>query len=505
MSLLLKIIRGSENRSAHRRSQAYHREARGTREDPVLYQVKQKLKNHSDPKYRELSGDALSKEAIHLTDPESLKRFFRGLTHMPIISILEEVNSLDNDATESDQSCEDTRQRRLERVGHLTLKLHLSHTSEASSFLASIGAGLLKVPYGVLHAALEIGDTSNPKVSFIVEFNRSNLVQPRMKSLIEESALEATISLRGMKLCRPSSQQQRTGAMTMPRRSRKVVADKYLSTSAKEHTRMHDNLATDNLHPIVRGRSHCLKSSYERPSNLRRLSSIPLRREAVKAIDRLLYISQTDISQSTSTEDSDSAVAASTSASEDSEIESAVPIYHQREQACARTEQTLSTDEDLTEYVQLSLSKVLLVEKLVDLIVKYNKNYYYHSITRNSQTFVVEVLQSFGVWENFNLGRKLKEYANNITKGKKEVYKSHKGLNDRVKYLIVSKEIEETTYDEARYLRSLYTIFHLEEASMSAQSSTTVCSHSDCHLQDIERHLNTIRPEGTTKIHPPGS
>ena len=153
----------------------------------------------------------------------------------------------------------------------------------------------------------------------------------------------------------------------------------------------------------------------------------------------------------------------------------------------------------------MSLSKVLLVEKLVDLIVKYNKNYYYHSITRNSQTFVVEVLQSFGVWENFNLGRKLKEYANNITKGKKEVYKSHKGLNDRVKYLIVSKEIEETTYDEARYLRSLYTIFHLEEASMSAQSSTTVCSHSDCHLQDIERHLNTIRPEGTTKIHPPGS
>ena len=105
------------------------------------------------------------------------------------------------------------------------------------------------------------------------------------------------------------------------------------------------------------------------------------------------------------------------------------------------------------------------------------------------------------MWENFRLGDRLEHYLKNLTKGRKEVYKSHKSVNDRVKYLVVSGELEDITYDEARYLRSLYTVYHLEESASS--SATAVCSDPECLLKVLEESLKEKRPEGTTTLRSP--
>lgn len=482
-----------------------------------------KLKNHPDPKYSRMNSEEMNREAIRLTDPEAMKEFFKDLTHQPLDSIMEEVASeRAHQRLESDQSYETVRQKHLDRVGQLTLKLHLSHLDETPSHLARLGAALLKIPYGVLHASLEIGDTSNPSISYMVEFNNSSLVQPRKKTKIEPSALEATIALGGSTIRttteswpQPASRAEvklrevlcnkRTGigvvdsyygARPVPIRPRSV----HLTGKDKDSIKKRASTVGDFMTPHDgRVREGELASSLPSPSSTQTLSQYVETNQPLR-----LHLSPQSPDMATRLLPTDSEHS-NTKMSYTEQIRpqlQATPMSTSN-QPIAMLNQSLTTGEDLTPFVQMSLSKILLVEKLVKIIIKYNKSYYYHNITRNCQTFITEVLQSFGVWENFKLGERLEVYLANLNKGRQEVYKCHKAVNDRVRYLMNSGEIGETTYDEVRYLRSLYTIFHAEEFRDSARPITAVCSEPNCMLKVLEEHLKKKRPEGATRLLPP--
>ena len=512
MSLFMKMIRGSHNRTANQRNQRLQREALRKREDPTLYQVKQKLKTHPDPKYSTMTDEEMTREAKFLTDPESMKQLFSDLTYKPIQSILEEVSSEESMQSSHHQTRKSSKQKCLERVGQLTLKLHLSHLDESPSSLERLGAALLKIPYGVLHAALEIGDTSNPNVSYMLEFNESSLVQPRKKNLIETTALEATIPLGGAKLKlqdsawpKPASPAEK--AMKKKLAGRKTGIDQLDGYLNPEHKRP------------MRPRSICMT---EKPQKVKRSVSAPINIEERKSDEdtvkskhfscRSRIVTEQMEATSSLPENfdplrpctSEDAYSARGLASRIGDTEASAQSPNMSLlQGLTTSPQITNSGEDLTQFIELSLSKLFLIEKLVNIIIKYNKCYYYNSISRNCQTFVIDVLQSFGVWENFTLGDRLEVYLKNLTKGRKEVYRSHKALNDRIKYLAASGELKETTYDEARYLRSLYTIFHLEESSASAQATTTICSDPECMLKVLEDYLKEIRPEGTTTLRSP--
>ncbi len=513
MALFMKIIRGSHNRAANQRTQRLHREALRKREDPALYQVKQKLKKHLDPKYSTMTDEELTREAMFLTNPESLKALFSDLTHKPIQSILEEESSRESTHSGRHSSSESDKLKNLERVGQLTLKLHLSHLDETPSSLTRLGAALLKIPYGVLHAVLEIGDTSNLNISYMLEFNDTSLVQPRRKSLMETTALEATIPLGGAKLKLTDS-----------------VWPKPVSTTERDVRRKRGPIKTGidlvdeylSEHKPIRPRSICIT---EKPQVIKkRSSSLNIVREGTRLSYEVkskhssckphlatIQVPQeyygearslpTQFHQTRSSEDADSASRLSPHTVDTEALACAQTPNLSQDQCFATSSQAIDSREDLTPYIQLSLSKILLIEKLVKVIIKYNKSYYYNSITRNCQTFVIDVLQSFGVWDNFRLGERLELYLKNLTKGRKEVYKSHKSINDRVKYLVISGELEDTTYDEARYLRSLYTVFHLEESTTSG--ATVTCADPECLLKVLEDYLKQKRPEGATMLMTP--
>lgn len=499
MDLFRRFLRGSENRSDQHRTQRLHREAARRREDPVIYQVKMKLKKHSDPKYSRMSDEEMTKEAFQLTDQESLKEFFKELTHQPINTAMEEV-AIESDDNKSNE----VKQKHLDRVGQLTLKLHLSHPEETPSILTRLGAALLKIPYGLLRAALEIGDTSNPNISYIVEFNESSLVQPRKKNLLEDSALEATIPLGGARI-------KVTDSWTPP-----------LPHAQAKLREKRGNLRTGievvdsyycSAYIPIRPRARCMTSKERRfrrrATTLTDLSgAVPTANKL--ANDKVVAASLPLPSANHRSQSYSPPVARnllSSSSDSDSAKNSSEEFQPKAEAFPTQNQPTLQrgivTGEDLTPFVEMSLSKILLVEKLVKIVIKYNKNYYYHTVRRNCQSFITEVLQSFGVWENFKLGERLEVYLANLNKGRKEVYKSHKAVNDRVKYLIASGEIEETSYDEVRYLRSLFTIFHAEEFQASARPIHAVCGESDCMLHALEEHLKKKRPDGATRLLPP--
>lgn len=545
MSLLLKVMKGSEKRSTERKAKRCQREALRKREDPTLYQVKLKLKKHPDPSYSTMNEEELTREATHLIDPDSLKEFFSDITHEPIKKILKEVTTaceqqdantdrlLDSHQTSEHPDPAEIQKRRIDKVGQLTLKLHLRHLDETPSVLARLGAALLKIPYGVLHACLEIGDTENPEVTYIVEFNSSNLVQPRRKKRIECSALEATIPFGGLNL-----RMVKRTAMTLPTpqhsqgsRARKGDSGQSMAhdlsyicqavvTPPRERRKGKvsceangeaDSVTHSGLPSMPRQRSMCLGSSRMTPPARKKVPCCspdnPNRSNPVApaaACQQDLESVKAILRESTPKQETTPSVNKTTEAESHPSLHNAAalsPLLQEFRNSVAQYSET--SGEELTEYVQLSLSKMLLIDKLVNIIVQYNKRYYYHSITRNCQTFVVDVLQSFGVWENFKFGDKLEQYLENLNKGRKEVYKSHKSINDRVKYLMVSGEINEISYDEARYLRSLYTIFHLEEASKMTTASPVVCSDHECLLTELEKRINEIRPEGAMTLKSP--
>ena len=516
MALFRKLAQGSDRITVSRKTHHNICEARKKKEDPILYQVKQKLRNHSDPKYREMSEDQLTQEATHLIDPDSLKEYFSELTHKPVHAILEEID--DQDSTENLVQKELICQKHVESVGNLTLKLHLSHSKENSSNWVRMGVALLKIPYGVLNASLEIGDTSNPDLSFILEFNTSSLVQPRKKKLIECSALEATVNLGG---CKP---QLHKSLSWSPETRRFKAKDKSIPRSATDQEISY-GCSGNNTPKLTRyrQRSVCI-SGGRSPYATKKRSLLPVNDDVAKSTNKLINTPTTiSVKSSEPLQDEGPDVAqalpritdhrlngtkatqGTISSKEDQEgptvAQTLQKITDHRLNGTKATQGTMSSKEDLTEYIQLSITaKKKFINKLVKIIVQYNKCYYYHPLTRNCQTFTVDVLQSLGVWKNFKLGERLQDYLENLTKGRQEAYKSHKSVNDRVRYLVASKEIEELTYDEARYLRSLYTIFHLEEASKSSQPVQDVCSDQDCQLRVIEKRLAQTRPEGATAL-----
>lgn len=556
MSLMMKILHSKESKSTRQKIQHLHQEALKRNEDPAVHLVKEKLRNHPDPKCKHMSDEEMTEEAIHLTDTESLKEIFSDLTHKPIHNIVEEVSKKDGDnLTHSEPIAgKSIQQEHLDRAGQLTLKLHLSHLDETPSWLVRLGTALLKIPYGVLHASLEIGDTSNPNVSYMLEFNDSSLVQPRKKSMIEDTALEATIPLGGSRVKLLETWPKASTATEVRLRENRVNINTGISV-VDDHFRA-------KCVPI-RPRSVCVTSRYQEarlnqrrktlsessnktPKNHLKICKKPLSSSQPDLTKQQcldtpnLFTPQSDKSDNEANIHGEAGPVAEAEAmpntkrviipsmvlqSEESDTARAgpnmlmhltagleLPIIDPIKEHLSENQvlpdhsrphrDTIASNEDLTQFIRLSLSKILLIEKLVKIIIKYNTSYYYNSITRNCQTFIIEVLQSFGVWENFRLGERLEVYLKNLTKGRQEVYKSHKSVNDRVRYLMQSTEIEETTYDELRYLRSLYTIFHLEESPCSTQS-TALCSEPDCMLKVLEDHLSRKRPEGAMTLQLP--
>ena len=137
----------------------------------------------------------------------------------------------------------------------------------------------------------------------------------------------------------------------------------------------------------------------------------------------------------------------------------------------------------------ITASQEKMINKIKDVIVKYNKLYSYHVILRNCQAFVEDVMKEIGVQDVLKVTTgKLKEYFNFLTRNKSDsvpsVFKDHEELDKYVQ----DTDLSGLTQHDKEYLLCLYFHFH-QQAMKVDKDPNEECRVKDCCMEKIEKEL----------------
>ena len=134
------------------------------------------------------------------------------------------------------------------------------------------------------------------------------------------------------------------------------------------------------------------------------------------------------------------------------------------------------------------------IEALVDLIIKYNKKYYYNLFERNCQHFVMDALKVLGVDNPIQFTGGLSDYFKELKKGRSPTlcgrFASHAELDSYVREKVDNGEIDTMRQNDLEFLLAQCFRFHLKQRSelqdKNADLSDWVCSESTCCMQRLE-------------------
>ena len=154
---------------------------------------------------------------------------------------------------------------------------------------------------------------------------------------------------------------------------------------------------------------------------------------------------------------------------------------------------------DFPEQIELiytvASEKAGLIDRLIDVIVKYNKHYYYNLFDRNCQHFVSDALTALGVDKPIELAGGLKDYYKKIVQGRtpsvQEKFKTHSELDNYVQQLKRGNRVAHIPQHDLEFILALYFRFHLESKSELRDDSTALrewkCEVKGCCFEDIEK------------------
>ena len=155
------------------------------------------------------------------------------------------------------------------------------------------------------------------------------------------------------------------------------------------------------------------------------------------------------------------------------------------------------------ELVYMIASEKNLIDALIDVIVKYNKHYYYNVIDRNCQHFVLDALHALQVEVPTTLTGKLGQYYKALLKGKTQSvpseFKTHSDLDKYVMLEVSKGTITDMPQHDLEFILTVYFRFHVESRSKLTGKALDEwqCKESHCRIAEIEEH---IRME-SMKIH----
>lgn len=130
-----------------------------------------------------------------------------------------------------------------------------------------------------------------------------------------------------------------------------------------------------------------------------------------------------------------------------------------------------------------------MIEKIKEVIVKYNRFRYYKVVVCNCQTFVNDILKEIGA-KNVpgSLTGKLKDYFYCLTtkksKGMPSDFSTHESLDEYVR----SQDLKKLTQHDKEYLLCLYFQFHLQ-AMKTDKDPEEQCCVEGCCMSEIETNL----------------
>ena len=150
---------------------------------------------------------------------------------------------------------------------------------------------------------------------------------------------------------------------------------------------------------------------------------------------------------------------------------------------------------------KVTAEKQRLIDKLVDVILMYNRQYYYDVIRRNCQHFVIDALKALGVSEAIEFTGGLGEYFNALKRGRSNAlhakFSNHVHLDTYVREMEQSGDISKLTKDDLEYLLAHYFQYHLEQKTQLQQDddeeeelSKWCCEVKGCCMERLEKRID---------------
>ena len=164
-----------------------------------------------------------------------------------------------------------------------------------------------------------------------------------------------------------------------------------------------------------------------------------------------------------------------------------VEFVSQRRMETARGDMSYGEQIDLM--VDLTTEKKRLIDDLIDLIVRYNKLYYYHPLTRNCQDFVIDAMKALRILNPVDFSGKLGGYFQNLKKGQRSGllsdsdFTTHQELDS-----YVVENFDKLKQDDLEYFLCHYFSFHLL-AGME-DPATWECQVCNCQMPHLEEQLD---------------
>lgn len=149
-----------------------------------------------------------------------------------------------------------------------------------------------------------------------------------------------------------------------------------------------------------------------------------------------------------------------------------------------------TTEEEVQFSFAMATAKKELVDKLIEVVVRYNKSYYYHPIFRNCQKFVADSVTALGYPVHPKLEGKLGDYFKQVKKGRKtkSEFQSHTELD---KYVVKVLETGGVSLAETEYLLSQYFVFHVMSMTESERPEKWVCQvGGGCGMPQLEQTVD---------------
>ena len=140
---------------------------------------------------------------------------------------------------------------------------------------------------------------------------------------------------------------------------------------------------------------------------------------------------------------------------------------------------------------QATKSKLDILKALIDVISQYNGLYYYHTISRNCQRFVIDALKAMGCKNPPKFEGNLQAYFERLKAGScQPEFTNHEELDHYVIANVLNSQNERPlSSQEKEYLLGQYFMFHVPNMTEDEQPERWRCPERDCQMNKLEEHL----------------
>lgn len=132
--------------------------------------------------------------------------------------------------------------------------------------------------------------------------------------------------------------------------------------------------------------------------------------------------------------------------------------------------------------------KSQLFDKLIEIVLRFNKYFYFHTFSRNCQHFVTDALKAMNIRNPHNFTGRLKDYFEQLKKGlpkKPPSFRSHSELDAHVQ-----SSIGGATPHDMEYFLCVYFHFHFASRSQSGNPSEWRCEVESCQMTNVEQRIS---------------